>query len=72
MRFCTSGMWGIANYFAVNASYSVGYAHTNKEGDKQMFYADVIIGDTKVTNPDANLRMPPFIEGQTSKRYDSV
>jgi hypothetical protein len=35
MRFCEKGMWGIANYFAVNASYSnSGYHYTTKDGDR--------------------------------------
>ena len=27
MRYSAPGMWGTANYFAVNASYSHNYAH---------------------------------------------
>ena len=29
MKFSPGGMWGRANYFAANASYSNGYAHTD-------------------------------------------
>lgn len=47
MRFSPGGMWGRANYFAVNAAYSHSYAHTmtDNSGNKQMFYARVIIGN---------------------------
>jgi hypothetical protein len=46
MRFSASGMWGIANYFAVNASYcDTKFFFRTREGDKQIFFANVIIGD---------------------------
>ena len=33
MRYCSSGMWGIAIYFAVKASFSdSGYKFTNPNG----------------------------------------
>ena len=32
MRFSPGGMWGRANYFAVNSSYSNGYAHPLPNG----------------------------------------
>jgi hypothetical protein len=38
-----------------------------------MFYAKVIIGDTKVMNPDKNLKMPPLKDPKIETvRYDSV
>ena len=40
MRFSSGGMWGIAVYFAVNASYSNGYAY-DAQGCRQMFFAKV-------------------------------
>ena len=48
MRFSPGGMWGIANYFAVNASYSNDYHHPTN-GAKQMFYARVMIGNTIIS-----------------------
>jgi len=48
MRYSPGGMWGIANYFAVNASYSDGYHHPTGNGQKQMFCARVMIGNTAV------------------------
>ena len=47
MRFSAKGMWGEANYFAVNASYSNSYAHSNGiAGQRQMFLAKVLTGDS--------------------------
>jgi hypothetical protein len=71
MRFSASGMWGQGVYFAVNASYSNGYAFTTTTGTKQMFYAKVQVGKYKRLASDTSLRMPPLIEG-TQLRYDSV
>ena len=59
MRYSASGMWGQGNYFAVNASYSDGYAHTDSSGHSQMFLAKVLTGDSYACSPDRNLRMPP-------------
>lgn len=64
-------MWGKANYFAVNASYSSGYSHDLKNGTFQMFYARVILGNYKELGSDNTLREPPMIEG-TTIRHDSV
>ena len=36
MAFSKGGMWGIANYFAKNSSYSNGYAHHPKGGNGTM------------------------------------
>ena len=71
MRYCSSGMWGQGIYFAVNASYSNSYAHTNSKGEKEMFMADVIVGQPYNCPSDPSLRMPPFIPGNAD-RYDSV
>ena len=72
MRYSPGGMWGIANYFAVNASYSDGYHHPNN-GMKQMFYARVMIGNTIVMQPDRNLRMPPPLNpANPNDLHDSV
>lgn len=73
MNFSSSGMWGIALYFAVNASYSNGYAFNVPQGGlKQMFIANVIVGKAKELASDPKLRMPPLIEGKDNVRYDSV
>ena len=60
MRFSAQGMWGQANYFAVKASYSDKYAHTNTSGQKEIFLANVLTGDTYRCSSDSSLRMPPL------------
>ena len=45
MRYSNEGMWGFANYFAKNSSYSNNYAFTaTGNGTRQMFCAKVLIG----------------------------
>jgi hypothetical protein len=47
MRFGNPGcMWGKAVYFAVNASYSQSYSFADNNGSKQMFLAEVVLGDS--------------------------
>jgi O-acetyl-ADP-ribose deacetylase (regulator of RNase III) len=60
MRYSNSGMWGQANYFAENASYSDRYAHRTYDGYNEMFFAKVLTGDSLDCNPDPSLRKPPF------------
>ena len=72
MRFSNSGMWGQAVYFAVNSSYSHGYAHPLPNGCLQMFFANVIVGKYVELQPDKSLRIPPEIPGTIADRYDSV
>ena len=76
MRFSAQGMWGRANYFAVNASYSNSYAHTNGM-HKEMFLAKVLTGDSHECSSDSSLRMPPKRYPARSQlvsqtRYDTV
>lgn len=56
-------MWGIAVYFAVNSSYSNGYAYKCPDGTKKMFYGEVIIGKEKEMPSTPLLKHPPLIEG---------
>ena len=73
MRYSPGGMWGIANYFAVNAAYSEAYHHPTANGMKQMFFARVMIGNTKVCAPDNTMRMPPPINpANPNDLHDSV
>jgi len=60
MRYSAQGMWGHANYFAKNSSYSNGYAHPLPNGRKQMFVANVLIGVPAVLASDRNLKVPPI------------
>ena len=59
MRYSASGKWGQGNYFAVNASYSNGYAYKDSSGHSQMFLAKVLTGDSHSCPPNRSLRMPP-------------
>ena len=77
MRFSAQGMWGQANYFAVNASYSNNYAHSNIiSGQREMFLAKVLTGDSHASSPNSSLRMPPksYTSGSQlgQARYDTV
>ena len=76
-RYCSSGMWGIANYFAQNASYSSNYAYTDN-GTRKMILARVLVGECIHIMPnDSSLRKPPFKTSSSSQlgfqeEYDSV
>ena len=80
MRYCFAGVWGQANYFAVNASYSNSYAHLSS-GYKEMFLVRVLAGDSYQCVADGSLRMPPLKAPECSvaagiqfaqMRYDTV
>jgi len=79
MRFSAQGMWGMANYFAVNASYSHAYSYTSTPWI-QMFLVKVLTGDSYECQSDRTLRMPPVKAAGTSTgevqfvntRYDTV
>ena len=71
MRFSKEGYWGNGIYFAVNSSYSNAYAFRAPQNERQMFCAEVIIGETIHLIPDESLKMPPLKEGKKD-RYDSV
>ena len=80
MRYSAQGMWGLANYFAVNANYSHGYAYTRSDGAREMFLVKVLTGDSYPCPTNPNLRMPPEKQGTTGSgrlqfakvRYDTV
>ena len=79
MRFSASGMWGQANYFAVNASYSHGYAHPTSDGYREMFLVQVLTGDSYNCSSTPSLRMPPVKQAGgggkvqlAQMRYDTV
>ena len=74
-RFGSSGMWGRGAYFAVNASYSSNYAYRSVDPTclgRQIFMAYVLTGHSKKTRADSSLVVPPYKEGFTDERYDSV
>lgn len=76
-RFCSTGMWGRGNYFAVNSSYSNSYAH-RVSGARKMFAAWVLTGNSIHLPSDGRLTKPPFMAtpGNSTTaiqhRYDSV
>ena len=77
MRFSAQGMWGMGNYFAVNASYSHTYAHPMATGYRQMFLVKVVVGASYDCPSNSSLRMPPEKQSKTTsmfgvERYDSV
>jgi hypothetical protein len=79
MRYSSKGMWGLANYFAVNASYSNDYAYTNSDGSRKMFMAVVLTGDSYQCSSNQDLRLPPekpaAVGGKlqfAKVRYDTV
>ena len=59
MRYSSAGLWGLANYFAVKASYSDLYAYTRPDGYKEMFMVKVLTGDSCDLLSNKELRMPP-------------
>ena len=77
MRLSNNGMWGRGNYFAVNASYSDGYAYCCNGRLKKLILAQVLTGITYFCQPQHTLTMPPLrpATGQTGtvqRRYNSV
>jgi len=77
MQYAGKGTWGRGLYFAQNASYSHTYAH-RKGKVKQIFLAEVIVGDSFPSPPDATLILPPAKHKKkssldlASELYDSV
>ncbi|XP_065187779.1 uncharacterized protein LOC135818335 isoform X3 [Sycon ciliatum] len=80
LRFSSEGLWGKANYFATDASYSHNYSYC-LNGQRQMFLAQVVTGDSYTCPHDQETRkftMPPVNPGATSAslgdqvRYDTV
>ena len=79
MRFSAEGKWGLASYFAVNASYSNAYAYQTSSGYREIFLVKVLIGDSCPCAANSSLRLPPEKPGGTSgslpfskTRYDTV
>ena len=75
MRYSSEGMWGQANYFAENASYSNSYAYELTDGSREILLAKVLTGDSCKCASDRSLRLPPLKGVQTrfqQERYDTV
>ena len=77
-KFSRQGMWGKGNYFAVNASYLSGYAHSVHDTDmKKMLVALVLTGLSCYHEPDRSLTIPPYRSelddpSDIRRRYHSV
>lgn len=78
MRFSGNGMWGKGNYFAVNASYSNGFAYHARGGYKKMLVAWVLTGYSYSSEPH-QFDKPPIrtalVESsndEIQRRYDSI
>ena len=81
MKFSSKGIYGIAIYFAKNASYSDnGYCYKLPSGERQLFLAEVLLGDYALhSDPDDEkkrksnraLKMPPK-NPANDKMFDSV
>ena len=76
MRHSCEGMWGQANYFAVNAGYSDSYSYYNSvQCCNEMMLATVLTGDSFSCDADSTLRMPPLKNSPGKDfqvRYDSI
>ena len=59
-RLASSGMWGKASYFAVNAFYSNNYAFQCQNGNRQLFSVKICAGDVIEMASDKTLRLPPL------------
>jgi Poly(ADP-ribose) polymerase catalytic domain len=59
INYSNEGMWGRANYFAKNSSYSNNYAYKYADGSRKMFMALVTLGKEIKMQSDKTLRQPP-------------
>ena len=78
MRYCCGGLWGVGNYFAVNASYSDSlFAHKTADV-RQLLLAKVLTGYSCDSPEDKTLRQPPTMKHRRCQipiknpRYDTV
>lgn len=69
--YSTGGSWGRALYFAAKSSYSNDFAYLTDQNERQMFEAQVNIGDTTILQRDKTIKMPPM-KPDGFARYDSV
>lgn len=78
VRHSKVGRWGIASYFAATAKYADRYAHVCMDGTKEIFFANVLLGEIYDYGKqrDESLRLPPIklqqISSLVNSRYDSI
>ena len=58
MDYARKGLWGSGLYFAVNSSYSDGYAYDLGNGEYCMFLAQVFVGYAETKKPDGSIQGP--------------
>jgi len=71
MQYANDGMWGRGLYFAVNASYSDGYA-TQKGSSKLFMLCRVLVGDYIDLPSNSSLRKAPHRNDFPGLSYDSI
>jgi len=64
-------LWGNGLYFGEDAHYCHKYVYRTPEGRKQMFLAEVIVGDDIISLEDDSIR-EPWLKEDGKTRYDSV
>ena len=66
-------LWGRGAYFAVNAGYSNQYSYKLESGQRQIFLAFVLTGNSLLmSNSDRSLIKPPPLHPGSMECYDSV
>ena len=70
-RMCSTGFYGQGTYFAVNASYSNGYATSNSTGERRILMCRVVTGEPMEVKQKNSTLTRPF-DPTTNKMYDCV
>lgn len=72
IRFARFGMYGQGIYFANNSGYSHSFAY-QRAGVFSMFVCYVLPGHSAYDPPEKqDLRIPPLMEANSTKRFDTV
>ena len=76
-RHSSKGMWGKANYFAVNASFCEIYQYVDPATQlRKIFMVKLLAGNVVHLQPSSSLTMPPLFPTSNSnfvgQRYDTV
>ena len=61
MRYSNDGLWGKANYFAADASYSDRYCYQSPGLGRQMFLVKLLTGESYNSPQNNKLKKPPEI-----------
>jgi len=67
----SKNLWGPGLYFGEDAQYCHKYTFRTPEGRRQVFLAEVIIGDDIISLEDASIR-EPWMKDDGKTRFDSV